>query len=28
VDLEIVWEIVEKELAELRRLVAAIVEQA
>ena len=28
VDLEIVWEIVEKELTELRRLVAAIVEQA
>jgi uncharacterized protein with HEPN domain len=27
VDLEIVWEIVEKELADLRRLVAAIVEQ-
>jgi uncharacterized protein with HEPN domain len=26
VDLEIVWEIVEKELAELRRLVAAMVE--
>jgi uncharacterized protein with HEPN domain len=28
VDLEIVWEIVERELAVLRRLVAAIVEQA
>jgi len=27
VDLEIVWEIVEKELAELRRLVAAMVER-
>ena len=28
VDLEIVWEIVEKELAELRRLVAAMVERS
>ena len=28
VDLEIVWEIAEKELAELRRLVAAMIEQA
>jgi uncharacterized protein with HEPN domain len=27
VDLEIVWEIAEKELAELRRVVAAMIEQ-